>query len=207
MKTRAVSPERASRTVVWVILTVILSTLVLSPAAESYSWVFRGSPAWNYMEKHRSRRYAKARVSVMTSYFKAKNPGISTKAARTYASLVEAISRKYGVDPFLVSSIIVKESTVKVRAKSGKAYGLMQINWKANRKWIPRVFPTIKSSSKLLHSRPNIYVGCYMLRDALKRGGNVDKALDIYRGRSIASYRTKIHRYYSDQVDMLRKKL
>lgn len=187
---------------------VVLCVLSLACQGLAYSSYFSGSSACKYMEKHRSKKYAKARVSVMSQYFRTKNPTLSKKAAGGYASLVEAISTKYKLDPFLVSSIIVKESTVRVKAKSGIAYGLMQVNWRANKKWIPKVFPTVKSASKLLRSRPNIFVGSYILRDGMKRsGGDIDRALDIYRGKNVPSYRAKIHRYYSDQVGLLKNKL
>nr|WP_321500533.1 transglycosylase SLT domain-containing protein [uncultured Dethiosulfovibrio sp.] len=188
-------------------LIAVILLLCLSSQGQAYSG-FKGSSSWKYMESHRSRKYAKARVAVMSHYFRTKNPALSEKAAGGYASLVDAISRKYKLDPFLVSSIIVKESTVRVKAKSGVAYGLMQVNWRANRSWIPRVFPTVKSPARLLRSRANIYVGSYILREAMQRsGGDVDRALDIYRGKNVPSYRDSIHRYYSEQVGLLKKRL
>lgn len=190
------------------LLAVFLIISIWIPSAWGYQSVFRSSSSYKYMTKHRSRKYSKTRISVIAHYFRVKNPKLSSKSARTYAGLVESISRKYGVDPFLISSIIIKESTVRVKAKSGRAYGLMQINWKANRKWIPRVFPTVKSAKNLLHSKPNIYVGTYMMRQFIKKnGGNVDKALDRYRGKSLVKYRSRIHSYYSAQVKQFKKKI
>ncbi len=187
-------------------VTVVLLLCLASQSLASTG--FKGSSALKYMEGRRSHKYAKARVEIMSHYFMAKNPTLSGKAAKTYASLVEAISSKYGIDPFLVSSLVVRESGVRVKAKSGLAYGLMQINWRANKSWIPRVFPTVKSPSKLLRSRPNIYVGSYILREALQRsGGDVDRALDIYRGKNVPSYRISVHGHYSEQVGLLKKRL
>ncbi len=168
---------------------------------------FVHSKAWTYMVRHRSKKYAKARVAVISRYFQTKNPKLSAKSARKYAKLVDRIGRRYDLDPFLVSSIIVKESTVRVKAKSRRAYGLMQVNWKANRKWIRKVYPSISSPAKLLHSKPNIMVGCHILRDAMRRSfGDVDRALDRYRGKSVPAYRAKVRQYYEDQVAMFRKR-
>lgn len=190
------------------VIAVVLWVALTACQAQAYTSYFSGSQASKYMEKHLSKKYAKARVAVMSEYFRAKNPSLSVKAAGGYASLVESISSKYGLDPFWVSSIIVKESSVRVKAKSGLAYGLMQVNWRANKSWIPKVFPTVSSPSHLLHSRPNIYVGSYILMDAVKRsGGNLDRALDVYRGRNVPEYRSKLHRLYSDQVGLLKAKL
>ncbi|HOO62605.1 MAG TPA: transglycosylase SLT domain-containing protein [Synergistaceae bacterium] len=174
---------------------------------EAYVSFFGSSPEYRYMQKHSSKKYASRRVLVMRDFFRLQNPSVSAKAAKIYAALTERICRKYDVDPFLVAAIIVKESTVQVGAKSGIAYGLMQINWEANKKWIPRIFPTIKSRRDLLHSRPNIYVGTYMLREALRNaGGNVDHALDRYRGKSVTSYRQKIHAFYVSMTESFKKR-
>lgn len=188
---------------------VVVAILVVFAAcqAQAYTAYFSGSQAARYMEKHMSKKYAKARIAVISEYFRSKNPSLSSKAARSYASLVDSVSAKYNIDPFLVSSIIVKESSVKVKAKSGLAYGLMQVNWRANRSWIPKVFPTVKSPSHLLRSRPNIYVGSYILMDAVRRSKNTDRALDVYRGKNVPAYRSTLHRFYSDQVGLLRAKL
>ncbi len=168
---------------------------------------FVHSNVWIYMARHRSKKYAKARVAVIARYFRTKNPRLSARSARKYAKLVDRIARRYDLDPFLVSSIIVKESTVRVKAKGRRAYGLMQVNWKANRRWIRKAYPTITSPAKLLHSKPNIMVGCHILRDAMRRSaGDVDRALNKYRGKSVPSYRAKIRRYYEDQVAMFRKR-
>lgn len=175
--------------------------------AEAYKSVFSGSPPVKFMEVHRSKSHAETRISVMAQYFRMKNPSLSARAAADYAALVDAAAGHYDIDPFVVSSIIVKESAVRVKARGGAAYGLMQVNWKANRSWIPRVFPSVNSAEKLLHSKHNIYVGAYILKDAIRRsGGNVDKALDIYRGKNIHSYRSSLHGLYSEQVGLFRKK-
>ncbi len=170
-------------------------------SSHAYVSFFDATPEYGYMQKHGAKKYATRRVLVMRDFFCRQNPSLSQKAAKSYAALAERICRKYDVDPFLVAAVIAKESAVDVKAKSGIAYGLMQINWEANKKWIPRVFPTIKSRRDLLHSRPNIYVGTYMLRKALEGSrGKVDLALDSYRGKSISSYRQRIHAFYVSMV-------
>ena len=182
---------------------VILLLIFLSfpSICQGYTSFFGSSSEYQYMQKRYGKKYATRRVLVIRDFFLRKNPNLSPKAAKSYAALVERICRNYSVDPFLVAAVIVKESTVQVKAKSGVAYGLMQINWEANKKWIPKVFPTIKSRRNLLHSRPNIYVGTYMLQKALEKSrGSVDRALDSYRGKSITEYRRKIHAFYAEMV-------
>lgn len=167
---------------------------------------FSGSSDYSYMLDHRAKKYSHMRVNVMQRYFCAKNPKLSSRNALRYAAVVERVSRSYKVDPFLVAAIIVKESTVRRSAKSSSSYGLMQVNWNANKTWIRKKFPAVKGPSSLLHSGNNIKVGAYILKSALERSkGNVDKALDVYRGKSLSGYRAKVFRYYGDQVELFRK--
>jgi len=182
-------------------ISLVITLFLLPSLSHAYVSFFDSTPEYGYMQKHGAKKYATRRVLVMRDFFCRQNPSLSEKAAKSYAALAERICRKYDVDPLLVAAIIAKESAVDVRAKSGIAYGLMQINWEANKKWIPKVFPSIKSRRNLLHSRPNIYVGTYMLHKALEGSrGKVDLALDSYRGKSITEYRRKIHSFYAEMV-------
>ncbi len=180
-----------------------LSAMTVSGASADS---FGSSESYRYMEQHRAKKYARKRVKVMQRYFCAKNPRLSSRNALRYAALTERNCRHYKVDPFLVAAIIVKESTVRRTARSCCSYGLMQINWDANKSWIRKKFRTVHGPGSLLHSGPNIKVGTYMMKSALERtGGNVDRALDIYRGKSHPAYRGRICRYYADMVSLFKE--
>jgi len=180
---------------------LLLGLFLLPSLCQGYLSFFDTSPEYQYMQKRYGKKYATRRVLVMRDFFARQNPNLSAKAAKSYAALVERICRNYSVDPFLVAAVIARESSVQVKAKSGIAYGLMQIHWEANKKWIPKVFPSIKSRRDLLHSRPNIYVGTYMLHKALEGSrGKIDLALDSYRGKSVTEYRRQIHAFYTEMV-------
>jgi hypothetical protein len=72
----------------------------------------------------------------------------------------------------------------------------MQINWNANRPWIVKTFP-IKTKKQLMVPENNIRVGVHILAANIKKSkGSVDKGLDRYRGRSLASYRNSVHAHY-----------
>lgn len=184
---------------------VLICSLLWGSVGLAASGPFSGSGDYRYMLQHRAKRYAQKRVKVMQRYFCAKNARLSSNDALRYAAVVERVSRAYGVDPFLVAAIIVKESTVRRTAKSYCSYGLMQVNWDANKSWIRKKFPKVKGPRSLLHSGNNIKVGSYILKSALERShGDVDRALNIYRGKSVASYRGKIFRYYGEMVELFR---
>lgn len=189
------------------ILIMLITASVLSFISQAVAapGSFSASEPYRYMLHHRARKYAGKRVNVMQRYFCAKNPRLSSKDALRYAAVVERVSRSYHIDPFLVAAVIVKESTVRRTAKSSSSYGLMQVNWDANKFWIRKRFPKVKGPASLLHSGNNIKVGAFILRSGLERSaGDVDRALDIYRGKRITLYRTKIFGYYSDMVEMFR---
>jgi soluble lytic murein transglycosylase-like protein len=91
---------------------------------------------------------------------------------------------------------MVKESTIKEKAASKGNYGLMQINWNANRPWIVKTFP-IRSKTDLIVPSNNVRVGAHILAANIRKSkGDVDKGLDRYRGRSLASYRNSVHSHY-----------
>ena len=112
-------------------------------------------------------------------------------------AIVESAGEKFGIDPKIIASIIVVESSARPKAVSkGGDYGLMQVRWKVHKKDIQRRFPTVKTAEDLLEPSINVAIGTEIfaryqqgrtLRDALLRysGGNrtmADRVLRILRG-------------------------
>ena len=124
---------------------------------------FDTSTAYRSMQNHQSKNDLPYKTQAIEAYFLRKNPGVSKTNAAQYARLVEKWSSHYALDPFLVASILVKESTVKVQAVSKGNYGLMQINWKANGPWIVKTFP-IRSTKELMEPSNNIRMGAISSR-------------------------------------------
>lgn len=174
-------------------------------SAFAYTGVFTGSSWYGYMQKHQASGEKGKRINAISRYFCQKNPKLASKTARTYAILVERTSWKYKLDSMLVAAIIVKESTVRRTACSGRSYGLMQINWNANKSWIPKVFPKVRSKKDLYRSAKNIEIGSYILKKALEKyNNNVDRALDRYRGKNLLSYRRSVMGHYSSMVKIFK---
>ncbi len=187
------------------LLTVFVLIFLISTASAN-TGVFPDSSLYRYMQKHQDSRDKDKRIKATARYFCQKNPKLAAKTARTYAILVERTSRKYHLDSILIASIIVKESTVNRVACSGRSYGLMQINWNANKSWIPKVFPKVRSRKDLYRSAKNIEVGSYILKKALEKyHNNVDRALDRYRGKSLVSYRKAVLAHYCAIVKIFQK--
>ncbi len=157
---------------------------------------FAGSPEYRSMEGYRSAKDQQKRVQAIESYFRRVSPKVTAANASLYAGYIERYSQQYKVDPFLVAAILVKESTVKANAVSRGNYGLMQINWKANGPWIRRTF-SISDKNQVLSPDNNIRIGTCIIASKIRdTRGDVDKALDRYRGRSLLSYRNGVMKHY-----------
>lgn len=101
-----------------------------------------------------------------------------------YVDSINKYSKKYNLDPYLISAVIKTESNYKSRALSSKnAYGLMQITpdtaeWAAKQMKLDDY-----KNEKLFDPDYNINMGCWYL-DNLKKefNGNIDLVLAAYNG-------------------------
>ena len=185
----------------------LVLTLLFFSSTERIAWAapFSSSPEFRFMQRYRTRRDQRSRLKTIETYFSRKNPRVSLRNVQHYAKLIEEYSARYDLDPFLVASILVKESTVKEKAVSRGNYGLMQINWKANKPWIVKSLP-VRSPKDLLIPENNIRLGATILSAKIKKsGGDVDKGLDKYRGRSLASYRNSVLGHYIEMARIFRQ--
>lgn len=135
---------------------------------------------------------------VMAQTFTSVNSRLDDTSALKFAEYAMEAGGTFGIDPFLVASIMIKESHVKYKARSGRgAYGLMQINWKVHSRNIRKTFSQIKTLSDLIQPRNNILVGTYIFSCYLKSAnGDVSKALSRYLGASGTRYRASVMKYH-----------
>ena len=132
-------------------------------------------------------------AEVIVSAFTRANNSLDRPTASKYARHVLEAAGEFGVDPFMIASIIIRESTVRQNARSRYALGLMQINWKAHRKGLTKAFHEINTADDLLKPRNNVLAGTYIFSWYLKScGGDVDRALSRYLGRSGRKYVSKV---------------
>lgn len=145
-------------------------------------------------------------IHVIVSAFTRVNRDLNRSMAASYAVSIMEASERFGVHPFIVASIIIRESTVKQNARSRYAYGLMQINWKAHRKGLKAAFSHIQSLDDLLQPRNNILAGTWIFSWYLKSsGGNVDRALAKYLGRSGKKYIRRVLAGYQQMLKEFEK--
>lgn len=129
------------------------------------------------------------RVTVIVDRFMSANPELEEYAAGKYAEYILEASDVFGVHPFLIAAIIVKESTVRYKARSRYAYGLMQINWGAHKKGLASAFSEISTLEDLIQPRNNILAGTYIFSCYLNSSdGDVSEALAMYLGRNGKKY-------------------
>ncbi|MFP6558891.1 lytic transglycosylase domain-containing protein [Paraburkholderia sp. B3] len=115
-------------------------------------------------------------------------------AANQYASEIRAAAAKYGVDPQMVYSIMMAESTGRNgQYSSTGAGGLMQVtrgNWKA-----------YGNGASVMDPASNIMVGTRIYAENLKRfNGDQAAALRAYNGNSDANYVAKVSGFYGGNV-------
>jgi len=116
-------------------------------------------------------------VRVLANY----KTGLASEFRGQLAHLIVSESKKYGYDPFLLTALIITESSFNNWARSRKgALGLMQIRpataialaKETRREW--------KGKPTLYDPGVNIALGAYYLDKLIKRFGDLSLALEAY---------------------------
>lgn len=102
-----------------------------------------------------------------------------------YKNIVIKYSEMYGIDPFLVFSIIKVESSFIPDAVSSKnARGLMQITEKTGSWGAEKIKLANYSTNQLFDPETNIEIGCWYLSVLYKEFKSTDLVLAAYNGGS-----------------------
>ena len=103
--------------------------------------------------------------------FRHYNKKLSQQQAQSFADLVDKAAERFHVEPNVIASIIVVESSARPNVISkGGDYGLMQVRYKVHR---------IKN---LLDPEINIFAGTKIFADCYKKNHNLRNALIRYSG-------------------------
>ncbi len=189
------------------LLGLFLFLLPSSVQAAKTTDFFAQSFEFNVMKSLGHQKYNERVTAIIATFLRQRNSALSEKTAREYAWYITDAGREFGVDPFLVASILVKESTAKWDARSPKgAYGLMQIHWKAHQKSIRKAFGIIKTLEDLMEPQNNIRVGTYLLANHIRRYQDTDRALDRYLGAPRTSYKKTILDFYKSMSGIYLKR-
>ena len=117
------------------------------------------------------------------------NAELDAAKAAVWANFIMDASDEFGVDPFMISAIIVKESGAQSNVRSRTSHGLMQINWKAHRTGLTSSCSGIDSRTDIYDPKKNILAGTYIFSCYLRSsGGDVQKALKRYVGGNAPRY-------------------
>jgi len=137
---------------------------------------------------------------VMAEKFKKVNSKLEDHEAQKFSEYVLEASRTFDIDPFLIASIMIKESNLRYKARSKcAAYGLMQINWKVHRENIRKAFSQVRELADIIQPRNNILVGTYIFSSYLNSSkGDVTKALSRYLGSSGKKYIAAVLKHHQD---------
>ncbi|MDH3212703.1 MAG: transglycosylase SLT domain-containing protein [Myxococcales bacterium] len=123
----------------------------------------------------------------VTDILRRVNPALSSDEGRRIGAAVVRYSEKYGVDPQLVTAVLLVESSARPWARSRKgAIGLMQL--------MPHVVLPLDPAGNLTTIESNVEAGCFILADNIRRLGEEDGISAYFWGSEIrdASYLDRV---------------
>jgi soluble lytic murein transglycosylase-like protein len=115
------------------------------------------------------------------------NPSLSPEQRRRISAAVVRYSEKYGIDPQLVTAVLLVESSARPWARSRKgAIGLMQV--------MPHMALPLAPAGNLTTIESNVEAGCFILADNIRRLGEDDGISAYFWGSEIrdASYLDRV---------------
>jgi soluble lytic murein transglycosylase-like protein len=88
------------------------------------------------------------------------NKKLSEEKAYEYAVLIIQTSDKFKQNPFVITAMVVSESSARHDViSSGGDYGLMQVRWRVHQKTIRKKYPHIAQAQDMLNPKNNLLVG------------------------------------------------
>ena len=110
--------------------------------------------------QNKGRRNSEAELRSIEGLLARYNAGLSQKRARSYAEYIVDAAKQFKQDPFVLTAMIVNESSARHDALSkGGDYGLMQVRWRVHKKNITKKYPHIKQAKDMFDPKYNVLVG------------------------------------------------
>jgi soluble lytic murein transglycosylase-like protein len=131
---------------------------VFGPKEEPVKLMFPKMPTLSAEQDARKRNEAKRKsiAALLRQY----NKKLNDAKAYDYALFIMQASEKFGQDPFVITAMVVNESSAKHDAVSrGGDYGLMQVRWRVHQKKIKKKYPHIENAKDILNPKDNVLVG------------------------------------------------
>jgi soluble lytic murein transglycosylase-like protein len=117
-------------------------------------------------------------TAALESHLSDRNAILSREEQNRVIEAVLRSSRRYGLDPYLVTAVLLVESDARPWAESGKgAIGLMQV--------MPYMAENLPLAGNLWTIESNVEAGCYILSDNIRRLGEAKGISSYFWGRRI----------------------
>ncbi len=117
-------------------------------------------------------------TAALVAHLRERNSSLSEEEQRRVIEAVIRSSRRYGLDPFLVTAVLLVESDARPWAESGKgAIGLMQV--------MPYMAEKLPLAGNLATIESNVEAGCFILADNIRRLGEARGISSYFWGRRI----------------------
>lgn len=127
--------------------------------------------------------------AALREHLRSRNGLLSREEQRRVVEAVLRSSRRHGLDPYLVTAVLLVESDARPWAESGKgAIGLMQV--------MPHMAEKLSLAGNLATIESNIEAGCFILADNIGRLGEAQGISSYFWGRNIrgSEYLEKVER-------------
>lgn len=123
-------------------------------------------------------RTREAVSAALSAHLRDRRSALSREELERVVEAVLRSSRRYALDPFLVTAVLIVESDARPWAESGKgAIGLMQV--------MPYMAENLPLAGNLSTIESNVEAGCYILADNIRRLGEAKGISSYFWGRRI----------------------
>jgi hypothetical protein len=125
-----------------------------------------------------SDRIRPAITAALVAHLRDRNSSLSAEEQNRVIEAVLRSSRRYDLDPYLVTAVLLVESDARPWAVSGKgAIGLMQV--------MPYMAEQLPLAGNLTTIESNVEAGCFILADNINRLGEAKGISSYFWGRRI----------------------
>lgn len=128
-------------------------------------------------------------TAALVEHLRSRNGSLSREEQRRVIEAVLRSSRRHGLDPYLVTAVLIVESDARPWAESGQgAIGLMQV--------MPHMAEKLPLAGNLATIESNIEAGCFILADNIRRLGESQGISAYFWGRHVGgvAYLEKVER-------------
>jgi Transglycosylase SLT domain len=167
-----VMTARARRLGTWAVMALAVLLVVDAPLLTS------GELDSSPIERDGIEAARPAVAAALLEHLRDRNSSLSKEEQQRVTEAVLRGSRRHGLDPYLVTAVLLVESDARPWAESGKgAIGLMQV--------MPYWAEKLPLAGNLATIESNVEAGCFILADNIRRLGEKKGISSYFWGRRI----------------------